>query len=297
MPTPPTQPRLGDQEACEELDEIRLDVEALTGHPIEVRPVPYGRGVFAKRHFAPGEVVLSAEIQHRVPARTDTSFEMWPGGVHAELTFPASRINHSCDPNCGVSDNRQGGYDFIAGPYGIAAGEEIRTHYGFHEWRSRAVGGGSCRCGAPTCAGRSRGWGELTPTERDVFAEFPVANHLRDPQIVRGYIVGIQLLGVLQAPETVGGWRGFVRRLCAHLSVRQHGDLILHDYGSGIHAGWTWTQHIDASAITGHFYRATHQGWIDIVSCRPFDADRAAHWASQVLCATAYHVTETERAA
>ena len=49
MTTPTTQPRTGDQEACEELDEIRLDVEALTGHPIEVRPVPYGRGVFAKR--------------------------------------------------------------------------------------------------------------------------------------------------------------------------------------------------------------------------------------------------------
>lgn len=286
--------RLGDVDAClllgDQTDEGRQDVEALTGYPIEIRPVPYGMGVFAKRHFAPGETVLSSGVHRIAKERTATSFEVWPGGKHAELEWPAYRINHSCDPNCGVRDNARGGYDFIAGPDGIAAGTEIRTHYGMHEWRSLSVPGG-CQCGAENCQGRAKGWSELGPLiQNDMGIQFGVANHLVADEVVRGVICHLQFEGCQDAPETVDQWRAFIGSLCRKIGVTPHGEPVLSDYGRGLLSGWTWMQMVDASSITGHFFRSTGTGWIDIQSCRAFQPEPVAMYAAQRLGAVAYGV-------
>lgn len=302
LPTPdhfePMPFPVGDQEAClrtaAEITEQKIDIEALTGHPIEIRLAgDRGHGVFAKRHFEPGEVVLSSEIYRVVPGRTRTSFELAPGGKHAELMWPAWRINHSCEPNCGIRDNAVGAYDFIAGPDGIAAGEEILTHYGMHEWFSTAVG--ECRCGAATCAGRSLGWGELTPSLRTIFAEgYGVARHLTDPGTVRGLVVGIELWGA-RSPESNADVTRFVNRLAEHLGVICIGQPEIRDFGDGILAGWTWTQMIAASSLTGHHYRETGQAWIDLVTCRPCHAESVARWCAETWSAGGFNVTVTER--
>lgn len=299
--------RRGDVESCDRdpldlagVDETLIDVQALTGFPVKVRPsVINGHGVFAARHILPGEVVLEARIEKRVDHRTDTSFELWPGGVHAELTWPAWRINHSCRPNCGVRTRQPrdgGGYDFIAGPHGIAAGEEIVTDYGLHEWISRAVPAGACRCGAVHCRGRSVGWGEKTANERAALATLPTADYLLFPAIVRHLVVGIEFQGVSEAPETVRAWRAFITQLVRRCGLRVHGEPLIADYGDGHLAGWTFAQLVNASSITGHCYRQTRQARIDIVSCRPFDPETVAHWAADRLGAPAYVVTAADRA-
>lgn len=294
--------RQGDIDACLALenpdDEERIDVQGLTGFPLAIRSCPTGKGVFATRHIQPGEIVLEAAIDSLAKERTDTSFELWPGGRHAHLTWPAWRINHSCAPNCGVRprpDKKGGGYDFIAGPDGIPAGAEIRTHYGLHEWISRAVPGGACKCGAPTCEGRSKGWGEMTEPERAALAPFAAAPYLREPSRVRHFVVAIELEGVQSAPETASAWRGLITRLVKRCGLQPHGEPLLDDYGTGLLSGWTFAQLVNASSLTGHFYRFTHQARVDIVSCRAFDADTVAHWLAQQVAAAAYHVITADR--
>lgn len=291
----------GDQEAClraaSEIAEQKIDIEALTGHPIEIRSAgARGVGVYAKRHFAPGEVVLSSEIHKVVPDRTRTSFEVTPGGRHAELMWPAWRINHACRPNCGIRDNAAGAYDFVAGPDGIAAGEEILTHYGMHEWRSVAVE--KCECGAPDCQGRALGWGELSPQMRTIFAEaYGVANHLAHPPIVRGLVIGIELWGCAKHPTLRVKLEDFVGALVEEqIGAMLRGGLIASRYGTGPLHGWTWMQMIDASSLTGHHYEETGQAWIDLVTCRPCDADAVARWCAEYWSAAGFNVTVSERA-
>lgn len=296
----PEPARPGDQEACEEhtlaIAEQLIDIQSLTGYPLQIRPTPTGRGVFATRHIAPGETVLEAAIHHRVPERTDTSFEIWPGGSHAELDWPAWRINHSCRPNTGIQDlPGHNGYRFVAGPDGIPADAEILTHYGMHEWHSIAVG--DCLCGAPDCIGTSHGWGQLPPLQRQTFAEaYGVADHLTRPETVRGLAISIQLHGCA-TPLGVPEIERYITQLCADMGVRSLPDTrVVKRYGDAELFGWTWTQLISASSIAGHHYEHTRQAWIDLITCRPCDAEALAQSSARYWRAAAYTVTSQERA-
>lgn len=291
--------RLGDQEACELAAAERrlhaLDIQGLTGYPVAIRPVPYGQGLFATRHIEPGETVLSADIHQRVPQRTATSFEIAPGGVHAELSFPAARINHSCRPNTGIRDNAAGGYDFIVGPDGIPEGGEILTHYGMHEWASVAIQPGQCECGAPECEGRALGWGELDDRTRTRLAEgYGVARHLTHPTTVRGVSIGIQLEGTIP-PSHSSAIARFIEALCKEMEVQPFFNPQIQRYGNGHLFGWTWMQMISASSLTGHHYEATGQVWLDLVSCRPHHAETIAQFAARYWQAAAYTFTENWR--
>jgi hypothetical protein len=74
-----------------------------------------------------GERVAVGRSIATTPERTMTSFQVdWER--HVELNAPACLLNHSCEPNTGVVDNRHGGYDFLALRH-IAAGEEITWDY------------------------------------------------------------------------------------------------------------------------------------------------------------------------
>ncbi|WP_208622247.1 SET domain-containing protein-lysine N-methyltransferase [Streptomyces yunnanensis] len=90
--------------------------------------------------------------------RTEHSFQMdWE--QHVELDSPARLTNHSCEPNTGLRDNTDDGYDFIA-LHPIAVGSEICWDYASTEWESIAVP--SCLCGSARCRGASLGFRYLT---------------------------------------------------------------------------------------------------------------------------------------
>ncbi len=113
-----------------------------------------GRGVFALVAFAPGALVARGRPIAPSPTRTRHSLQLdW--NRHALFDEPSCLINHSCDPNTGVRDNPQGGYDFVA-LRAIAPGDEISFDYATTEYESVAVP--ECLCGAPACRGRSGGY-------------------------------------------------------------------------------------------------------------------------------------------
>ncbi len=113
-----------------------------------------GRGVFALRAFAEGEVVLTwdtsrliaraakqalpAEEQHYLFPFDEKSFVL--------MQPPARYVNHSCDNNTDVR-----GFSDVA-VRAIAPGEEITSNY----FTQAAQTTFECRCGSSNCISRRR---------------------------------------------------------------------------------------------------------------------------------------------
>jgi hypothetical protein len=122
---------------------------------VEVRAAGVkGRGVFALRDFVRGQVVVIGKPLARAQERTWETLQM---GIdhHIKIDEPFERINHSCDPNCGIQANQWGGYNLVA-MRPIVPGEEIVYDYCMSEWVSIAIPG-ECQCGTSLCSGAVRG--------------------------------------------------------------------------------------------------------------------------------------------
>jgi hypothetical protein len=130
--------------------------------------------VYAQSPFARGVVlvvwsgrVLPAETFLRLPASErrhglQIEEELFLGsGFPDDSADPADLVNHSCDPNAGLS-----GQVTLVALRDIAPGDEITFDY--------AMSDGSpydefdCVCGAPTCRGRVTGddWRQVSLWER-----------------------------------------------------------------------------------------------------------------------------------
>ncbi|KAB2340665.1 SET domain-containing protein [Actinomadura rudentiformis] len=80
--------------------------------------------------------------------------------LHGGLT---AKVNHSCDPNCGIRPNAGGAHDYVARQL-ITAGQEITFDYAMRNYTVEhfAV---HCRCKSHRCRGLITGWKDL-PAER-----------------------------------------------------------------------------------------------------------------------------------
>lgn len=129
--------------------------------PVEFRQSSIaGRGVFARRHFEPGDVVVPfAPKQKKVPAKDPEAI----GAAEGKLTLlsddqfviiPDTSVgggwlcNHSCSPNAAIYSSGEGR---VKCTRSIAPGDEVTVFYGWvsHNEPRRDP----CRCGAPVCRG------------------------------------------------------------------------------------------------------------------------------------------------
>jgi hypothetical protein len=129
--------------------------------PVEFRDSPIaGRGVFARRHFGPGDLVVAyAPKQKRVDVRDPEAV----AAAETKLTLlseeryviiPDTAVpggwlcNHSCNPNAAIFSDREGR---IKCTRPISPGEEVTIFYGWvsHNEPRRDP----CRCGSPRCRG------------------------------------------------------------------------------------------------------------------------------------------------
>jgi hypothetical protein len=128
--------------------------------PVVFRNSPIaGRGVFARRRFEPGEVIVPyAPKQRRVPERSDEAVAAAESKITLlsgnEVIIPDTSVpggwlcNHSCDPNAALYASGEGR---IQCTRPIAPGEEVTIFYG---WVSHnEPGRDPCRCGSPRCRG------------------------------------------------------------------------------------------------------------------------------------------------
>jgi hypothetical protein len=132
-----------------------------------------GRGLFATQYLPMGAEVLAfcgteltlSEVRLKGPLAANAL--QIDQNLYLDLVEPGQLLNHSCDPNVGVFDNR-----FVRALRAIEAGEELCFDY------STTVGDGwtmTCLCGAPGCRGIVRAFQTL-PAE------------LRMSHIVRGSV-------------------------------------------------------------------------------------------------------------
>jgi hypothetical protein len=133
-----------------------------------------GGGVRATRGFRAGETVmigtLLGEVAENDSHATQVSRSKW--ARHGGL---GPKVNHSCDPNCGVELNESGACDFVARE-SIADGEEITFDYAMRNYTIDHFPGG-CLCGAGNCRGSVTGWKDL-PGERKAEYDGMVAPYL-----------------------------------------------------------------------------------------------------------------------
>ena len=129
--------------------------------PVEFRDSPIaGRGVFARRHFKPGDVVVAyAPRQRKVGVRdpeaiaaAETKLTLLSEGrsvIIPDTSVPGGWLcNHSCNPNAAIFSDGEGRIQ-CASP--IAPGDEVTIFYGWvsHNEPRRDP----CLCGSPQCRG------------------------------------------------------------------------------------------------------------------------------------------------
>jgi hypothetical protein len=137
---------------------------------IELRQTPAkGEGVFATGPFKAGETVMVGVIEKKLSKNHSHASQV---GEH-EFAFHAgliSKFNHSCDPNCGIRLNADGGHDFVA-IRSIERNEETTFDYAMRNYRIDHFPG-SCQCREPACRGSITGWRDLPQLRKDQYAGF-----------------------------------------------------------------------------------------------------------------------------
>jgi len=133
-----------------------------------------GEGIFATRSFKTGETVMVGIIEKILEVNHSHASQV---GEH-EYVFHAgliSKVNHSCDPNCGIKINDTGAHDFVAMRV-VVVDEEITFDYAM---RNHDIDyfPKQCLCGSAICRGNITGWKDL-PDERKKAYEGFVAPYL-----------------------------------------------------------------------------------------------------------------------
>lgn len=119
-----------------------------------------GRGVFARRHFKPGDFIVPyAPKQRKVDigspeaaAAAETKLtllsEKW-SVIIPNTSVPGGWLcNHSCDPNAAIFSDGEGR---IQCTRPISPGEEVTIFYGWVSQNEPARD--PCQCGSPRCRG------------------------------------------------------------------------------------------------------------------------------------------------
>ena len=77
----------------------------------------------------------------------------------------------------------------------------------------------------------------------------------------------------LADPDSI---RRFVPAVIDAIGMRAHGPLMIDRFGDDELEGWSALQFIETSSITVHADEVFGRRFVDVFSCRPFDADVAA---------------------
>jgi hypothetical protein len=125
-----------------------------------------GEGVFATRDFRVGETVMVGVIECRL-AENNAHATQVGRNEYVLLAGLASKVNHSCSPNCGVRINSTGAPDLVARK-AITVGDEITFDYAMRNYTIEHFPG-RCLCGADMCRESVTGWKDLPGARRRAY--------------------------------------------------------------------------------------------------------------------------------
>jgi S-adenosylmethionine decarboxylase len=88
----------------------------------------------------------------------------------------------------------------------------------------------------------------------------------------------------------------FVVELCERIGMKRFGECQVVNFGEDERvAGFSMTQLIETSLISGHFANATNAAYLDIFSCKYYTPVEAAEFAKKFFGAQDYTLTYTLR--
>lgn len=128
-----------------------------------------GEGVFATRSFQAEETVMVGVIEEFLEANHSHASQISKNQhvFHAGLV---PKVNHSCDPNCGIRVNETGAHNFVA-MREISPGEEITFDYVMRNYSINHFDR-LCQCGATNCRGSITGWKDLPEEVKKKYVGF-----------------------------------------------------------------------------------------------------------------------------
>lgn len=134
-----------------------------------------GDAVLATRPFALGETVMIGFLIGPLTGNDSHATQVGPNrwARHGGL---GPKVNHSCDPNCGVRLNAGQAFDFVA-RRSIDAGQELTFDYAMRNYTIDHFPS-ECLCGAARCRGSITGWKDLPAARKADYGEL-VAPYLR----------------------------------------------------------------------------------------------------------------------
>jgi len=128
-----------------------------------------GEGVFATNSFKRDETVLVGVIKEALNENHSHASQIGENKyvLHAGLII---KVNHSCDPNCGIRINETGAHDFVAIKQ-ISLNEEITFDYAMRNYGVEYFPK-KCMCGAEECRGEITGWKDLSSEKKKKYEGF-----------------------------------------------------------------------------------------------------------------------------
>jgi uncharacterized protein len=134
-----------------------------------------GDAVLATRPFTAGDTVMVGFLSGPLTANDSHATQVGPNrwARHGGL---GPKVNHSCDPNCGVRLNDGQAFDFVA-RRPIHAGQELTFDYAMRNFTIDHFPS-VCLCGAQQCRGSVTGWKDLPVARKADYGEL-VAPYLR----------------------------------------------------------------------------------------------------------------------
>lgn len=83
----------------------------------------------------------------------------------------------------------------------------------------------------------------------------------------------------------------FVRELCDLIGMKRFGDTVVIDFGEDERvAGFSMTQLIETSLISGHFANQSNNIYLDVFSCKFYDPNVVAEFAKTFFEAQDYNL-------
>ena len=112
-----------------------------------------------------------------------------------------------------------------------------------------------------------------------------------------GLLTSIDLHGcnpqTLRSAEKI---KEYVIKLCDLIKMKRFGETVVVHFGEDERvAGYSMTQLIETSLISGHFANLTNAVYIDIFSCKYYDPETAAEFTKRFFGAKEYNLHISHR--
>jgi len=92
---------------------------------------------------------------------------------------------------------------------------------------------------------------------------------------------------LIKSPKAI---KKFVVELCEVIKMKRHGDPLIERFAEGLLEGYSMIQFIETSSITAHFDEEKNRAFVDIFSCKYFNAKQAMKFCQKFFKASGYKI-------